>query len=232
MVNPTAKETICGALKTAVETTINTTKNTQNMQNSEATNNAVNNMIKSDDVKLNTPYMQYTTEIPVEAIPGTIFTYRGTVENPYNDAEGVNLIDWEWKSDNAPHALVEQTLTVILGAAKYAALLKELEELSCAKVVTTIKPAEAVEPTEAATGQIDWIAVMRAFEENFAFRQELSNAADNVDVDNAVNWSVDNNYGGREFTIDAELDADAIARDMEDTLADAIYEFCKDQAAL
>lgn len=231
----TTKETICGALKTAVQATVTNTKNTENMQNSEATNNAVNNMIKSDNVKLNVPYMLYSTEIPVEAIPGTIFTYHGSVENPYNDAEGVNLIDWEWKSDNASHALVEQTLTVILGAEKYKAMLKELEDLSCAKVVATLTPqtatAEAVEPTNDAMGKIDWIAVMRAFEEGFAFRQELSNAADSVDVDDAVNWSVDTNYGGREFTIDAELDADAIARSMEDSLADAIYEFCKDQAA-
>lgn len=228
----TALERICDALKTAYQATYTNTKNTENMQNSEATNNAVNTMIKKDDVKLNTPYMLYSVEIPVEAIPGTIFTYRGSVENPYNDAEGVNLIDWDWKSDNASHALVEQTLTVILGATKYNAMLKELEELSCAKVAASLIHTEAVEPAQDAMGEIDWIAVMRAFEENFNFHQELANAAENVDVDDAVSFEVNSSYGGREFTIDAEIDASGIARSMEDSLADAIYEFCKDQAAL
>ncbi len=227
----TTKETICGALKTAVQATVTNAKNTENMQNSEATNNAFSNVLTFGTPVVNTPYKQYTAEIPVALPTGVTFTYRGVVENPGNDS--FDLIDWEWKSsDGAAPATIAQTLQMVLGDAKYQELLKDLEKRVVEIVLDEIKCEDVVEPAQDAMGKIDWIAVMRAFEENFAFRQELSNAADNVDVDNAVSWEISNGYGGREFTIDAELDADSIARDMEDSLADAIYEFCKDQAAL
>jgi hypothetical protein len=231
------KEVICegvGALKTAVEETINNTINTQNMQNSENTNNAVNNGINIGTPTINTPYKQYNVSIPVELPTGVTFEYKAVVENA--NPEEFEVIDYEWFGNTslaANGAVIAQTLNVLLGSDGYNALLKDLEVRANALAKCNESPIQpAVEPAEAAMGKIDWIAVMRTFEENFAFRQELSSAADNVDVDNAVNWEISNGYGGREFTIDAELDADAIARDMEDSLADAIYDFCKDQAAL
>ena len=230
----TTKETICGALKTAVQATVTNTKNTENMQNSEATNNAVNNGINIGTPTIGTPYKQYNITIPVALPTGVTFEYKAVVENA--NPEEFEVIDYEWFGNTslaANGAVIAQTFNVLLGSDGYNALLKDLEARVIALVKCNVTPEEpAVEPAEDAMGKIDWIAVMRVFEENFAFRQELSNAADNVDVDNAVNWEISNGYGGREFTIDAELDADSIARDMEDSMADAIYDFCKDQAEL
>ena len=227
----TKLETICGALKTAVEAVINNTKNTQNMENSVATNNAVNNGINIGTPTINTPYKQYNVTIPVELPTGVTFQYKAVVENA--NPEEFEVIDYEWIGITSSGAIIAQTLNVLLGSDGYNALLKDLEERANALAKCNESPVQPVaEPANDVMGKIDWIAVMRTFEEGFAFRQELSNAADSVDVDDAVNWSVDTNYGGREFTIDAELDADAIARSMEDSMADAIYDFCKDQAAL
>lgn len=230
----TTKETICGALKTAVQATVTNIKNTENMQNSEATNNAVNNGINIGTPTIGTPYKQYNITIPVALPTGVTFEYKGVVENA--SPETFEVIDYEWSGNTslaANGAVITQTFNVLLGSDGYNALLKDLEARAIALAKCNATPEEpAVEPANDAMGKIDWIAVMRVFEENFAFRQELSSAADNVDVDNAVNWEISNGYGGREFTIDAELDTDAIARDMADSLADAIYDFCKDQADL
>ena len=230
----TTKETICGALKTAVQATVTNTKNTENMQNSETTNGAVNNGINIGTPTIGTPYMQYNITIPVVLPTGVTFEYRGVVENA--SSETFEVIDYEWSGNTslaASCAVIAQTFNVLLGSDGYNALLKDLEARAIALAKCNVTPVEpAVEPANDTMGKIDWIAVMRVFEEGFAFRQELSNAADNVDVDNAVNWEISNGYGGREFTIDAELDADAIARDMVDSMADAIYDFCKDQAEL
>ena len=233
----TPKEVICEGVKaafTALTQEINNTINTQNMQNSETTNNTINNGINIGTPTIGTPYKQHHITIPVALPTGVTFEYKAVVENA--NPEEFEVIDYEWFGNTslaANGAVIAQTFNVLLGSDGYNALLKDLEARVIALVKCNVTPEEpAVEPAEDAMGKIDWIAVMRVFEENFAFRQELSNAADNVDVDNAVNWEISNGYGGREFTIDAELDADSIARDMEDSMADAIYDFCKDQAEL
>jgi hypothetical protein len=237
MVATTQKETICGALKTAVEETINNTINTQNMQNSENTNNAVNNGINIGTPTINTPYKQYNITIPVALPTGVTFEYKAVVENA--NPETFEVIDYEWFGNTSLAAngvVIAQTLNVLLGSDGYNALLKDLEVRANALAKCNESPVQpAVQPAAAATndavGQIDWIAVMRAFEEDFDLRATLIDAIGEVDCENAVDVEISSGYG-RDFSVETSWDERSIADGMVDSVADSFYDWCKDQAAL
>jgi hypothetical protein len=229
----TPKETICGALKTAVEETINNTINTQNMQNSENTNNTINNGINIGTPTIGTPYKQYNVTIPVELPTGVTFEYKAVVENA--NPETFEVIDYEWIGNTslaANGAIIAQTFNVLLGSDGYNALLKDLEERANALAKCNVTPVQpAAEPANDVMGKIDWIAVMRAFEESFDVRDAMIDSIENVDCDSAVDVEISSGYG-REFSIETTWDSHSIADTMSDSMADAIYDFCKDQAAL
>ena len=226
----TQKETICGALKTAVQAVINTTKNTQNMENSVATNNAVNNGINIGTPTINTPYKQYNVTIPVELPTGVTFQYKAVVENA--NPEEFEVIDYEWIGITSSGAIIAQTLNVLLGSDGYNALLKDLEERANALAKCNESPVQPVaEPANDVMGKIDWIAVMRAFEEDFDFRNALIGSIEDVDCENAIDVEISSGYG-REFSVETTWDSRSIADIMSDSMADYIYDFCKDQAAL
>lgn len=235
MVATTQKETICGALKTAVEEIINNTINTQNMQNSENTNNAVNNGINIGTPTIGTPYKQYNITIPVALPTGVTFEYKGVVENA--NPEEFEVIDYEWFGNTslaANGAVIAQTLNVLLGSDGYAALLKDLEArvIALAKCnVTPVQPAVEPAPANDVMGKIDWIAVMRAFEEDFDIRNALIGSIEDVDCESAVDVEISSGYG-RDFSVETTWDSHSMADSMTDSVADAIYDFCKDQAAL
>jgi len=228
----TQKETICGALKTAVEEIINNTINTQNMQNSENTNNVVNNGINIGTPTINTPYKQYNVTIPVELPTGVTFQYKAVVENA--NPEEFEVIDYEWIGNTSSGAIIAQTLNVLLGSDGFNALLKDLEGRANALAKCNESPVQpAVEPAPAndVMGKIDWIAVMRAFEESFDVRDALIGSIEDVDCESAVDVEISSGYG-RDFSVETTWDSRSIADTMSDSMADAIYDFCKDQAAL
>jgi hypothetical protein len=80
-------------------------------------------------------------------------------------------------------------------------------------------------------GQIDWIAVMRAFEEDFDLRATLIDAIGEVDCESAVDVEISSGYG-RDFSVETSWDERSIADGMVDSVADSFYDWCKDQAAL
>lgn len=226
----TPKETICGALKTAVEAVINTTNNTQNMENSVATNNAVNNGINIGTPTIGTPYKQYNVTIPVELPTGVTFQYKAVVENA--NPEEFEVIDYEWIGNTSSGAIIAQTLNVLLGSDGYNALLKDLEVRANALAKCNESPVQPVaEPANDVMGKIDWIAVMRAFEEDFDIRNALIGSIEDVDCESAVDVEISSGYG-REFSVETTWDSHSMADTMSDFMADAIYDFCKDQAAL
>jgi len=236
----TPKEVICEGVKaafTALNQEINNTINTQNMQNSETTNNTVNNGINIGTPTIGTPYKQHIITIPVALPTGVTFEYRGVVENA--NPEEFEVIDHEWfgnTSLSANGAIIVQTFNVLLGSDGYSALLKDLDARAIAIAKCNVTPVEpAVEPaavtTNDAVGQIDWIAVMRAFEEDFDLRSALIDSIGEVDCENAVDVEISSGYG-REFSVETSWDERSIADGMTDSVADAIYDFCKDQAAL
>lgn len=229
----TPKEVICEGVKaafTALNQEINNTINTQNMQNSETSNNTFNNVLTIGTPAVNVPYKQYNVAVPVTLPTGVTFEYTATVENPGNDTFGV--IDYEWKAtDTANGALIVQTLNVVLGAAKYEELLNSLEAQAIAIVMDNNKCEDAVKPANDAMGEIDWIAVMRAFEQDFDLRNALIESIGDVDCENAVDVEISSGYG-RDFSVETSWDERSIADGMADSVADAIYDFCKDQAAL
>jgi len=234
------KETLCGAIKsafTALNQEINNYINTQNMQNSEATNNAVNNGITIGTPTIGTPYKQYNITIPVALPTGVTFEFKGVVENA--NPETFEVIDYDWFGNTSLAVngeVIVQTFNVLLGSDGYNALLKDLEARAIAIVKHNVTPEEpgvepAVDATNDATGEIDWIAVMRAFEADFDLRTALINSIEDVDCENAVDVEISSGYG-REFSVETSWDERSIADNMADSMADAIYDFCKDQAAL
>ena len=236
----TPKEVICEGVKaafTALNQEINNTINTQNMQNSETTNNAVNNILNIGTPTIDAPYKQYHIMIPVTLPTGVTFTYKAVVENA--NTEEFEVIDYEWIGNislAANGAVIAQTLDVLLGASGFRALLNDLEARAIALAKCNVTPVEpAVEPavdtTNDAMGKIDWIAVMRAFEEDFDFRNALIESIGDVDCENAVDVEISSGYG-RDFSVETSWDERSIADGMADSVADAIYDFCKDQAAL
>ena len=236
----TPKEVICEGVKaafTALNQEINNTINTQNMQNSETTNNAINNGINIGTPTIGTPYGQYHITIPVALPTGVTFEYKSTVENA---ADGeFEVIDYEWIGNTslaANGAVIAQTFNVLLGSDGYNALLEDLEARAIALVKCNVTPEEpgvepAVDATNDAMGQIDWIAVMRAFEQDFDLRGALIDSIGDVDCENAVDVEISSGYG-RDFSVETSWDERSIADGMADSVADAIYDFCKDQAAL
>lgn len=236
----TPKELICEGVKaafTALNQEINNTINTQNMQNSETTNNAVNNGINIGTPTIGTPYKQYNITIPVALPTGVTFEYRGVVENA--NPEEFEVIDYEWIGNTslaANGAVIAQTFNVLLGSDGYNALLKDLEARAIALAKCNATPEEpgvepAVDATNDAMGKIDWIAVMRTFEEDFDFRSALIEAIGEVDCESAVDVEINSGYG-RDFSVETSWDERSVADSMSDSVADAIYDFCKDQAAL
>lgn len=234
------KETLCGAIKTAftaLNQEINNYKNTQNMQNSETTNNTVNNGINIGTPTIGTPYKQYNITIPVALPTGVTFEFKGVVENA--NPETFEVIDYEWFGNTslaADGAVIAQTFNVLLGSDGYTALLKDLEARAIAIVKHNATPEEpgvepAVDATNDAVGQIDWIAVMRAFEQDFDLRNALIESIGEVDCENAVDVEISSGYG-RDFSVETSWDERSIADNMVDSVADAIYDFCKDQAEL
>lgn len=239
-VEQSLKETLCGAIKTAftaLNQEINNTINTQNMQNSETTNNAVNNGINIGTPTIGTPYIQHHITIPVALPTGVTFEYKATVENA--SPEEFEVIDCEWIGNvslAADGAVIAQTFEILLGSSGYRTLLNDLEARAIALAKCNVTPEEpgvkpAVDTTTNAVGEIDWIAVMRAFEEDFDLRNALIDSIGDVDCENAVDVEISSGYG-REFSVETSWDERSIADGMADSVADAIYDFCKDQAAL
>jgi hypothetical protein len=236
----TPKEVICEGVKaafTALNQEINNTINTQNMQNSETTNNAISNILNIGTPAIDTPYKQYHIAIPVTLPTGVTFIYKAVVENA--NTEEFEVIDYEWTGNTslaANGAVIAQTLDVLLGASGFRTLLNDLEARAIALAKCNTTPVEpAVQPaaiaTNDATGQIDWIAVMRAFEEDFDLRSALIDSIGEVDCESAVDVEINSGYG-RDFSVETSWDERSVADSMVDSVADSIYDFCKDQAAL
>jgi hypothetical protein len=94
-----------------------------------------------------------------------------------------------------------------------------------------MKEVPAEKPAEVVGAPIDWIAVMRAFDEEFDMNYALRSAAEDVSEDNAVSeYDVNCGYGNN-FTVDVTLDTDAIADNMEDSVYSSLRDFCKNKAA-
>lgn len=236
----TPKEVICEGVKaafTALNQEINNTINTQNMQNSVSTSSTVINGINIGNPTIGTPYKQYHITIPVALPTGVTFEYKAVVENA--NPEEFEVIDYEWFGNTslaADGAVIVQTLNVLLGSSGYKALLDDLEARANALAKCNVMPVEpavqpAAETTNDAIGKIDWIAVMRAFEEDFDLRSALIDAIGEVDCENAVDVEISSGYG-RDFSVETSWDERSVADAMVDSVADSIYDWCKDQAAL
>lgn len=78
--------------------------------------------------------------------------------------------------------------------------------------------------------RVDWEAVKHALEMNFDLRTALDVAIGDVDEEEFTDVNIDSGYGSRNFTVEVEFDRSSLIREIVDSVADSMYEFCEDQA--
>lgn len=79
--------------------------------------------------------------------------------------------------------------------------------------------------------RVDWEAVKHAFEVDFDLRTALDVAIGEVDSEEFTEINIDAGYGSRNFTVEVEFDRNAFTREIVDSVADSVYEFCDEQMA-
>jgi len=156
-----------------------------------------------------------------------------------------DVCDWEvthldGKSYN--HASVWDSLTTLYGddfttylaADIDAALIEVAGSMMAPKTPQNAPQHTATDfesvPMEQRVDRIDWEAVKYVFEHQFDFAANLQSALDEVALDDVAEVEVNNSYGSRDFSVELSFDNREIAKEMVDTMADTIYEFCDDQA--
>lgn len=124
--------------------------------------------------------------------------------------------------------------TTYLGADIDAALIEVAGSMMAPKTPQNAPQLTATDlesmPMEQRVDRIDWEAVKYVFEHQFDFASNLQSALDEVSLDDAAEVEVHNSYGSRDFSVELSFDSREIAKEMVDTMADTIYEFCDDQA--
>lgn len=80
--------------------------------------------------------------------------------------------------------------------------------------------------------RVDWEAVKHAFETDFDLRRALDEAIGDLDSESFTGVSIDGGYDNRNFTVEVEFDSHALTREMVDSVADSVYEFCANQMAM
>jgi hypothetical protein len=148
----------------------------------------------------------------------------------YHGKDQVEILDWEFKITEKPH-LSSPEIQSSLKLLYHGDLEKDVEVAMTAIVLEKMKEVPAEKPAEVVGAPIDWIAVMRAFDEEFDMNYALRSAAEDVSEDNAISeYDVNCGYGNN-FTVDVSLDTDAIADNMEDSVCSSLRDFCKNKAA-
>ena len=188
-------------------------------------------MLKVDNSTVTTGPMMVKVDFtftPIAGMPDFMVTVAG--ECMYHGEDQVEILDWEFKIPSKPHlssAEIQSSMKLIY----HGDLEKDVEIAMTAVVLEKMKEVPAEKPAEVVGAPIDWIAVMRAFDEEFDVNYALRSAAEDVSGDNAVSeYDVNCGYGNN-FTVDVTLDTDAIADNMEDSVYSSLRGFFKNKAA-
>lgn len=183
--------------------------------------------------------IEFTTNNHVLTINGEVLVCDGEDGGYHYDIADWEITHLDGKSSN--HASVWSSLTTLygddftmyLGADIDAALIEVAASMMTPKTPQNAPqlPATDLEsmPMEERVDRIDWEAVKYVFEHQFDFASNLQSALDEVSLDDAAEVEVNSSYG-RDFRVELTFDNYEIAKEMVDTMADTIYEFCDDQA--
>ena len=188
-------------------------------------------MLKVDNSTVTTGPMMVKVDFtftPIAGMPDFMVTVAG--ECMYHGEELIEVLDWEFKIPSKPH-LSSPEIASSMKLMYHGDLEKDVETAMFAVVLEKMKEVPAEKPAEVVGAPIDWIAVQRAFDEEFDMNYALRSAASDVSEDNAISeYDVTCGYGNN-FTVDVTLDNDAIADEMEDSVSNSLRDFCKNMAA-
>lgn len=184
-----------------------------------------------------------------------VLTIKGEVmishSNVVDYTEGLmdhfDIADWEithLDGKEYSHSSVYNALSTLHGAEYIGTLATDIEsaliEVAGSMMTESVKtPQNAPDPTtadfesmpmEERILRIDWEAVKAVFEQDFDFSASLQESLDYVSLNDSADVEINTSYGGRDFSVDVSFDTYNLAKEMVDTMADTIYEFCKDRA--
>lgn len=186
--------------------------------------------------------IELTAKNHVLSIQGEVLVYDAE-----NGGFDYNVSDWEithldGKAYN--HTSVWDSLTTLYGADYTTHLATDIDAALievAASMMTPKTPQNAPQLTatdfgsmtiEQRVDRIDWEAVKYVFEHQFDFAANLQSALDEVALDDVAEVEVNNSYGSRDFSVELSFDNREIAKEMVDSMADSIYEFCDEWAKL
>lgn len=163
------------------------------------------------------------TFAPIAGMTDFVVAVKG--DCMYHGEDQVEILDWEFEITDKPH-LTSPEIQSSLKLMYTGDLEKDVEAAMKAVVIEDMKEVPAEKPAEVVGAPIDWTAVMRAFDEEFDMNTVLRDAAYDLDKDCIIrDYEVSSGYGNN-FTIDAEIESDAIADQMEDSVFDGLRNFC------
>jgi hypothetical protein len=164
---------------------------------------------------------------PLAGMPEFVVNAKGIcMFNPLPQP-AVDVLNWGMSVPGKPELSSSQINSSV--ALLVPTIVKDVEAAMVQLVLE--KMSTPAPTTPVVTGVIDWVAVERAFDEDFDMNSALRSAAEDVSEDNAISeYDVNCGYGNN-FTVDVSLDTDAIADNMEDSVFDSLRYFCKNKAA-
>ena len=184
--------------------------------------------------------VEFTAKNHVLTINGEVLVYDakdGGFDYDVSDWEVTHLDGKDYNHTsvwNSLTTLYGEDFTTFLAADIDAALIEVAGSMMAPKTPQNAPQLTATDfesmPMEQRVDRIDWEAVKYVFEHNFDFASNLQFALDEVALDDAAEVEVNNSYGSRDFSVELSFDNREIAKDMVDTMADAIYKFCDDWA--
>lgn len=184
--------------------------------------------------------IEFTTNNHVLTINGEVLVCDSEDGGYHYDIADWEITHLDGKSSN--HASVWSSLTTLygddfttyLGADIDAALIEVAASMMTPKTPQNAPQLTATDlefiSMDDRADRIDWEAVKYVFEHQFDFAANLQSALDDVALDDVAEVEVNNSYGSRDFSVELSFDNREIAKEMVDTMADSIYEFCDDQA--
>lgn len=186
--------------------------------------------------------VEFTTKTNTLTIQGEVY-----VSDAKDGGFHYDVADWEithLDGKDYNHSSVWDALTTLHGSDYTAVLATDIESALIEVAGTMVAPKtpqNAPQPIatdlesmtmEERVDRIDWEAVKYVFEHNFNISGILRDALDTADLDSAADVEINTSYGSREFSVEVSFDTRDLASQMEDSIADTIYEFCDDQVKI
>ena len=183
--------------------------------------------------------VEFTAKNHVLTINGEVLVYDakdGGFDYDVSDWEVTHLDGKDYNHTsvwNSLTTLYGEDFTTFLAADINAALIEVAGSMMAPKTPQNAPQLTATDfesmPMEQRVDRIDWEAVKYVFEHNFDFRESLRESLDKVSLEDETEMEINQSYGSNSFSVDLSFDSHDIAGKMEDSIADALYEFCDDQ---